>query len=94
MEKEIIILLEFIEKFGNDPYYWQFDKDCPFEYIIQNEENCDLERGVIKYQLIFKRKLDNKFFKVNYNQFKYSNNMEDQTAEEVFPYAKTITKYK
>lgn len=97
MEREVIKMSDVYSGLQNGWFYDDEDEDL-YELIQCNVEldDIDLDNSYYKFTIIFKRKLDNKYFKVSstYDSEIGNDGLWKQRAMEVFPYEETIINYK
>lgn len=92
MNREKINMFDLLKE---EPLFLDGLKSSLYTRIEESKIGYDSEKNSVEHQLIFQRKSDGKYFKVEYTQFNYSgNDLDEQIATEVFPYTETITKYK
>lgn len=91
IEREKIYMSDIYSE-GND-FPWDLSKSG-YGFIKDEHIHYDAEKNMIDIEVIFQRESDGKYFKVEYTQYNYDgDNLEEQTAEEVFPKSKSITVY-
>ena len=77
---------------------WFYDDEDLYELIQSNVEldDIDLDDGLYDFTIVFKRKIDSKYFKVSSTCHSHIDNdkLWKKEATEVFPYEKTIINYK
>lgn len=95
MKREQIELREIIKHHGDITEDWCEEvDDLPFEYIQEEQVCFDTEKGYINLELIFKRKSDDKYFKVKYSNWgQGETDMFEKIAKEIFPKQITTTIY-
>lgn len=95
MEREIVYMEDLATnaKYPDNDDLYVDDWDT-IKIISKKENNFDAEKGFVDIEMIFQRKSDSKFFKVNYTQFGYNgDDIREQKAHEVFKKTKTIEYY-
>ena len=97
MEREIIKMSDVYYGLQNGWFYDDEDEDL-YELVQSNVEldDIDLDDSYYEFTIIFRRKLDNKYFKVSstYDTETRNDNLWEKEATEVFPYIETIINYK
>ena len=92
MKREKIEMSEIVKHDDNLPY--EFYDDSLYKEVDSDNNGYDAEKGYENRILIFKRKSDNKHFKVEYtHQGTNGTTIEEETAYEVFPRKITKTIY-
>ncbi len=65
------------------------------DVVSRKSTDYDSEKGFNTYEVVIQRRSDQKFFMFEYTEFGHNgDDIREQTAEEVFPYQKTITLYR
>ena len=97
MEREVIKMSDVYSGLQNGWFYDDEDEDL-YELVQSNVEldDIDLDDSYYEFTIIFRRKLDNKYFKVSstYDTETRNDNLWKKEATEVFPYIETIINYK
>ena len=71
------------------------DNEILYEEIQKEFIDVNISKCVVYWEIVFKRIIDNKYFKVGYGYTREGgNNIYEQIAEEVFPYQSLTTYYK
>lgn len=97
MEREIIKMSDVYSGLQNGWFYDDEYNDL-YELVQSNVEldDIDLDDGLYLFTIVFKRKLDNKYFKVSstYDTEIRNDRLWKKEATEVFSYEETIINYK
>ena len=97
INREVIKMSDVYSGLQNSWFYDDEDNDL-YELVQSNVEldDIDLDNSYYKFTIIFRRKLDNKYFKVSstYDSEIGNADLWKKEATEVFPYIETIINYK
>ena len=97
MEREQIKMSDVYSGLQNGWFYDDEDNDL-YELVKSNVEldDIDLYYSYYKFTIVFKRKIDSKYFKVTstYDTEIGNDALWKKEATEVFPYEETIINYK
>lgn len=95
MNREEVNIEVFLSVFGKF-VDWTDDSDCPFVYITSIPKSFDFKYTNIVYDVIIRRKSDNKMFKLEYTDVSFGLgiiSMPSTIATEVIPEVKSKIKY-